>query len=227
MLPTPVSPYQGTQSDHSTAITTPEAQAYVGDQSFMDPLVSHNEYPVPQVEGTARNRFSREILKAMDATSLPPRVKVEALADTYFQHLYQRAPVIDRDDLFKGQPSYLICQTLCLMGSILRHPGIQSPLEESDEYYCKAKALLFANHEADHHQVLKALCLLSFRNITPPRVLSLESAYQWLGMAMRLAYQMGLHRESTYSQLENPGNARRIMWTLCVSSNSEFFLRGD
>ncbi|KAJ6092371.1 hypothetical protein N7467_004340 [Penicillium canescens] len=25
---------------------------------------------------------------------------------------------------------------------------------------------------------------------------------------------MGLHRESTYSKLENPGSARRIMWSL-------------
>ncbi|KAJ5775102.1 uncharacterized protein N7511_000113 [Penicillium nucicola] len=216
VCPTPISPYQGTQSDHSATIPTPETLAYVGDQSFMDPLDAHNEYPVPQLEGTARARFSRELVKAMEATTLPPRVKVEALADTYFQHLYQRAPVIDRSDLFREQPSKLICQTLCLIGSCLRHPGIQSLLEESDEYYCKAKALLFANYEVDHHQVLKALCLLSFRNITPPRVLSLESAYQWLGMATRLAYQMGLHRESTYSNLENPGSARRIIWTLCI-----------
>jgi hypothetical protein len=193
----------------------------------MDPLVTHSEYPVLQIEGVARGRFSRELLKAMEATTLSPRVKVEALADTYFQHLYHRAPVIDRDDLFREQPSELICQTLCLMGSILRHPGIQSPLEESDEYYCKTKALLFANYEADHHQVLKALCLLSFRNITPPRVLSLESAYQWLGMATRLGYQMGLHRESTYSKLENPGNARRIIWTLCVSGSTRLFLNGN
>jgi hypothetical protein len=45
----------------------------------------------------------------------------------------------------------------------------------------------------------------------------LDSSYQWLGMAIRLAYQMGLHRESTYSKLENPGSARRIMWSLYVS----------
>lgn len=212
---TPESPSPGSQSNLSTAITTPEPQAYVGDQSFIYSLIARHE-AIPRIEGINRARFSQKILKTTHATTPLSKAKVEALADSYFRHLYHRVPVIDRKDLLGKEPSPLVCQSICLIGTLLRHPGIRSPLEDSDEYYCKIKAMLFANHEANYHHVLQALCLLVFRNTTPPRALSLDSSYQWLGMAIRLAYQMGLHRESTYSKLENPGNARRIMWSLYV-----------
>ena len=157
------------------------------------------------------------MIRAASATTLPTQGQVTAFADSYFEHLYHRAPIIDKTDLSKENPSILVSQAICLVGSLLRHTGPGSPLGEAERYYCKVKTLLFANHEPDQRNVLKALCLLSFRNLTPPKVVSLDNSWQWLGMAIRLAYQMGLHRESTYEQLPDPGNARRIMWSLFVS----------
>ncbi|KAJ5761064.1 hypothetical protein N7520_008220 [Penicillium odoratum] len=179
----------------------------------MSPLDTDADQPLPQPLGEFHARFSIELMKSMDAETLPPKAKVDAFTDAYFQHLYHRAPVIDRADL-QTEPSKLLSQAICMVGSLLRHPGIQSPLQESEEYYCKAKALLYANYEVDHRNILKALCLLIFRNVSPPKVLTLDCSWQWTGLATRLAYQMGLHRESTYSKLTNPGNARRMMWFL-------------
>lgn len=204
------------QNGPSTIVATRDPQANVGDLSFMGPLATQHEQDVPRLRGAVHARYCREVLSMTDAEGLPSDAKIQASADAYFQHLYHRAPVVDPEDLQGDRLPGLICHALCLIGTLLRHPGIHSPLEESDEYYCKVKALLFFNDRSDHRTVLKALCLLAFRNVTPPKMLSLECSWQWLGMATRLAYQMGLHRESTYTKLTNPGNARRIMWSLYV-----------
>ncbi|KAJ5224486.1 uncharacterized protein N7469_007989 [Penicillium citrinum] len=183
----------------------------------MAPWATQQDYIIPEPVIAVQCEFSKEMIRAASATTLPTQGQVTAFADSYFEHLYHRAPIIDKTDLSKENPSILVSQAICLVGSLLRHTGPGSPLGEAERYYCKVKTLLFANHEPDQRNVLKALCLLSFRNLTPPKVVSLDNSWQWLGMAIRLAYQMGLHRESTYEQLPDPGNARRIMWSLFVS----------
>ncbi|KAJ5662352.1 uncharacterized protein N7477_009968 [Penicillium maclennaniae] len=161
-----------------------------------------------------RDSFSKELLQAVEATSLPPKSQIEAYRDSYFKQHYHRAAIIDRADFSTDHPSLIPTQAICLLGSMLRYSGIHSPIEESEPYYNKVKALLYANYEPDQRNVLKALCILAFRNITPPKVVSLDCSWQWIGMASRLAQQMGFHREETYVQLPTPGNARRIMWFL-------------
>ncbi|KAJ5826184.1 hypothetical protein N7474_003322 [Penicillium riverlandense] len=199
----------------SSASTNP--QAYVGDISFMSPVTSqHEPLQLPVALRSTRDSFSGALIRTMGATSLPPQGKIDGLVDIYFKNLYHRAPIVDRKDLLAGKSSVLLLQSLCLIGTLLRHPGIESTLEESERYYCKVKALLYVNHEKDHHTVLKCLCFLLFRNYTPPTVVSLDCSWHWMGMAVRLAQQMGLHREPTYANLQNSGNARRIMWFLFV-----------
>ncbi|KAJ5391387.1 hypothetical protein N7509_006877 [Penicillium cosmopolitanum] len=187
----------------------------------MAPLATQQDYIIPESVIAAQDQFSKKLIQAVSATTLPPKAQVEAFADSYFDRFYHRAPLIDRADLSTEDPSVLVSQAICMVGSLLRHSGPDSPLGDAEHYYGKVKTLLYTNYEPDQRNVLKALCLLSFRNLTPPKVVSLDCSWQWLGMATRLAYQMGLHRESTYAQLPNPGNARRIMWSLFVSDRHQ------
>lgn len=213
--------FQETNIEPSPSSTTTIPQAYVGDISFMSPVTSQHEQLQSQLPVAVRSihdNFSRALIRTIEATSLPPQGKIDGLVDIYFKHLYHRAPILDRKDFVGGKLSVSLLQSVCLIGTLLRHPGIESTLEESEKYYCKVKALLYMNHEKDWHTVLKCLCLLIFRNFTPHTVVSLDCSWHWMGMAVRLAQQMGLHRESTYANLQNPGNARRIMWFLFVSS---------
>jgi hypothetical protein len=184
----------------------------------MAPLATQQDYIIPESVIAAQDHLSKNLIQAISATTLPPKAQVEAFADSYFDRFYHRAPLIDKADLSTEDPSVLVSQAICMVGSLLRHSGPDSPLGDAEHYYGKVKTLLYTNYEPDQRNVLKALCLLSFRNLTPPKVVSLDCSWQWLGMATRLAYQMGLHRESTYAQLPNPGNARRIMWSLFVRS---------
>ena len=167
--------------------------------------------------GSFPEHVHNEILRVTNATSLPPPSKIQVFTDTYFIHLYHIAPVIDRADVVVEEPSILLLQAICLIGSQLRYPRDRFPTLLSESYYLKIKTLIYAKHEHDNFSILKALCILCFWIITPPVVVSLDSSFHWLGVAVRLAYQMGLHRESSYSKLSNPGAARRIMWFLFVS----------
>lgn len=213
-----VSPSRDSQDTPRTRIASREPPAFVGELSFMAPLPTQQDYIIPESVIAAQDQFSKKLIQAVSATTLPPKAQVEAFADSYFDRFYHRAPLIDRADFSTEDRSVLVSQAICMIGSLLRHSGPDSPLADVEHYYGKVKTLLYTNYEPDQRNVLKALCLLSFRNLTPPKVVSLDCSWQWLGMATRLAYQMGLHRESTYAQLPNPGNARRIMWSLFVSS---------
>jgi hypothetical protein len=205
------------QIAHHQAIRSPLDQpGYIGKQSLMSSSSSVHPLGIPDA-GSFPDDVHNEILRVTNAKSLPPPSKIQVFADTYFQHLYHIAPVIDRADLVVEEPSILLLQAICLIGSQLRYPRDQSPTLLSESCYLKIKTLIYTKYEHDNFAILKTLCILCFWIVTPPVVVSLDSSYHWLGVAVRLAYQMGLHRESTYSTLSNPGAARRIMWFLFVS----------
>lgn len=185
----------------------------------MSPSSSNAASPITK-PGTFPAPVYDEVIKVTDATSLPPRSRVQIFADAYFGQVYHRAPIIDREDLLGDEPSVLLLQSICLVGSLLRYPKDQPPMALSEPYYRKIKTLFYANHEADSFVVLKAISLLCFWIMTPPVTVSLDTAWHWLGVAVRLAQHMGLHRESSCLKLPSPGAARRVMWFLFVSSGS-------
>lgn len=136
-------------------------------------------------------------MTATEADRLPPQPRIDALASTYFKYLYHRVPVVSHSDILSPCPSQLLQQAVCLAGSMLRHPETPQGTIQSEQYYVNAKTLFYNNHEKDPMTVLKALCLLSLWNMTPPAVITIDCSWNWLGLAIRLAFQMGLHKETT------------------------------
>jgi hypothetical protein len=215
----PGQPSQTQDSHHQTIRQQPDQPGYIGEQSLMSSSSSISVQGMLD-SGSFSQHIHSEILKITNAMSLPSRPKIQVFTETYFTHLYHMAPVIDRADLAVEQPSALLILAICLIGSQLRYPRDQPPTLLSESYYLKIKTLIYAKHEHDKLAILKTLCILCFWVITPPVVVSLDSSYHWLGVAARLAYQMGLHRESSYLKLSNPGAARRLVWFIFVSSVS-------
>lgn len=207
---------QAHSASHQAIRPPLEQPGYIGEQSLMTFSSSATDYIMPNA-GSFPEHIKNEILRVTGATSLPPLSKVHVFAETYYKHLYHIAPVIDRADLVVEEPSIVLLQAICLIGSQLRYPRDQSPTLFSESCYLKIKTLIYTKHEHDNFAMLKTLCILCFWVVTPPVVVSLDSSYHWLGIAVRLAYQLGLHRELTYSKLSNPGAARRIFWFLFVS----------
>ena len=220
MVPTPPTDlaHNEPESNGQAAQPTPtptvsDAQGYIGEFSVMS-----NKCPLPSEASTVVGSFSRtfeaQILAATGVDQLPSQPMMDALNAAYFQYLYHRIPVVDRQDIDSQSPSLLLQQSLCLAGSILRHSKSTKTLVESEKFYTRGKTLFYINAEQDPLTILKSVCLLGLWNVVPPALITIDCGWNWLGLAIRLALQMGLHRESTYAQRSSPGCTRRIAWYL-------------
>ncbi|KAJ5583973.1 hypothetical protein N7450_006637 [Penicillium hetheringtonii] len=192
---------------------TSDNQGYIGEFSVLSsqgPLSCET----PAVVGVLSKSIETQIQNSTGADHLPPKSMTEALSSLYFKYLYHRIPVVDHKDVAANCPSILLQQSLCLAGSVLRHPKSTKSLVESERFYSQAKILFYSNHEHDPLTVLKSVCLLTLWTVTPPAVVTIDCGWSWLGLGIRFAFQIGLHRESTYSQRSSPGCARRIAWFL-------------
>ena len=197
------------------SVIEPERPSYLGERSLM----SCSPPSLANAADTG-NKFGEivndEFLKATGALSLPPRKMIEALAESYFKLLFHRMAIVDKSDVLVGASPLVLSQGVCLAGSLLRHKRSSSLLESGEVFYIKAKTLLSIGYEKDNLTVLQSLCFLSLWNVPPATVVSLDGSWHWLGMAMRLALQMGIHRDSTCVQMPKPGLTRRIAWFLFV-----------
>lgn len=218
------------KQDQGPNVPAPEPlhRQYLGGMTCM----LHNAPGIPpnyrRITATSTTK-NQAILTIIDPMSPPPAILLSAYVDAYFQHVFHRLPVIDRADFSSSRPSVALQQAICMVGTILRHPKGPDILAESEKYYYNVKTLIHTNHEQDPITVLKVMCLFSTRNIAGPVLLTIDSPWQWLVIAIRLLQQMGLHREEMCAAFVNPKIARRIAWSLFVrvSPKSIFTFTND
>ncbi|KAJ0414924.1 fungal-specific transcription factor domain-containing protein [Aspergillus carlsbadensis] len=152
------------------------------------------------------------VISATGATTLVAPALRSALTDLYFEHLFHHYPVVDPGELSVADPSILLQQAVCLVGNLMRHGAEHMHL--SYGLYEKVKTLIFLNYEADPVITLKAVCLMSCWSAQRPDTICMDGPWYWTGVSIRLAVQMGLHRESTYASKPRSGCLRRIFWQL-------------
>ncbi|KAJ5504963.1 fungal-specific transcription factor domain-containing protein [Penicillium fimorum] len=205
------------QQDQGPNVPAPEAlhRQYLGGMTYM----LYNAPGIPpnyrRITSTSTTR-DQEILTIIDPTSPPPAILLNAYVDAYFKHVFHRLPIVDRADFSSSKPSVALQQAICMVGTILRHPKGPDILAENEKYYYNVKTLIHTNHEQDPITVLKVMCLFSTRNIAGPVLLTIDSPWQWVVIAIRLLQQMGLHREEICAAFVNPKIARRLAWSLFV-----------
>lgn len=151
-------------------------------------------------------------LKSTPADVLPRPALLRAWTDAYADNAFHHCPVVETSDLSNPGSSILLGTALCLIGNIAR----QSPSSPGNAaaMYEKFKTLLLLDCEPDQVRQLKAICLASYW--VPSDAGSLNGTWHWLGVATRLALQMGLHRETTYENRLDASCRRRIFWFLHV-----------
>lgn len=141
----------------------------------------------------------------------------QALIESYLQYLYPYCPVINDAEVSSSNSSQLLRQTLYFGGSLMQqskyYPGNMTP----KDFFLRIKVLLFLEQDRDVFTVLKSLCILSCWSYQSPTDASINCPWQWAGSALRLAIQLGLHKEATHVQLTRRSSARRIWWFLLVS----------
>ncbi|EXJ61041.1 hypothetical protein A1O7_05194 [Cladophialophora yegresii CBS 114405] len=157
---------------------------------------------------------ARSALQFVEADVLPKPPLLAALTESYFQNVFHRYPVADRAHLADPECPTLLKQAVCMAGSLMRPSSSTGGLALSQSLYEKTKMMLFFNHEQDPVTSLAALCLLICWSGNPSNSSSLDCPWQWTGTAIRLAVQMGLHKEVTYTNRPDAGRLRRLWWTL-------------
>lgn len=191
---------------------------YLGEESLY-PIPSIPRYVDDTIAETTE--FCEKLLEGTNVTEIPPPMLVSAMADNYFDHVYPLEPVIDRGDLLRHGSSPLLVLAVCMSGTSFGHlRGSTKQIMASNKYYLRVKTLVNIDYEKNNVIVLKALCMLSCRGAKLPTQINMDSAWHWLGVSVRYAIHMGLHKEATYHGKDTAGTCRRMWWHLFVRYHS-------
>ncbi|KAK1848296.1 fungal specific transcription factor domain-containing protein [Colletotrichum chrysophilum] len=179
------------------------------------------------------NRISRRVAGhdpvdrlPLDTFQLPPKVVVDELLEAYFRHVNPGFPVVD-ERIFMGQyrardslnpPSLLLLYAILLVGS---HALYEEDSEKRHlakaTYFRRAKSLLDARFELNRDTIVQAALLLTWH--TDGLEDTTANAWYWLGIAVRIATGLGMHRDAEFSTLvqHNKRMWRRVWWLLFQS----------
>ncbi|KAF2014273.1 hypothetical protein BU24DRAFT_212438 [Aaosphaeria arxii CBS 175.79] len=205
------------QQEGSAEVSADQGRCgYIGGGSVMADASSSELISCPPM-GNLRPRETDLIFRSTKALETPPPTLANALTDSFFDELFPIAPLVDRHELTVDGASHLLRQSVYFAGSLVRRSWIHAPAFSPREFYVKIKTLLFLEIEQDPMVVLRALALVGLWSSGSPKVITLNCPWQWTGEALRLASQLGLHKESSYERLgSSKGLGRRVFWGLFV-----------
>lgn len=163
----------------------------------------------------------------LDAFELPPRATVDKLLEAYFRHINPGFPVID-ETLFMEQyrardpsnpPSLLLLQAMLVAGAHALYSGSHSKARRAASkgmFFRRAKILLEGQFERNRDTIVQAALLLTWHTDGLEDVTA--NAWHWLGLAIRTAMGLGMHRDTERSTLvpHNKRMWRRVWWLLFV-----------
>ena len=180
----------------------------MGDASYMQ-IFNHDA-----TDGTMTATLPA-IIGDVDVDSIPAVLRA-AYLDTYYHFCFTWSPIISTDAGCDSNNSLMLRHGLALVGSCIRPPLTQHT--SPSEHYERMKALFYGNHEMNPVQRLSALMLLHCWGSHPPDIVGVDTQWWWLGVTIRLAQELGVHRELRPDQHaqhgETPGLRRRVWWTL-------------
>lgn len=164
----------------------------------------------------------------VSAYTIPVTLR-EAFLETFFEHCFVWCPVLDRDFLqhhYHQQQqgildeSLLLQQALALTGNRINPPLIE--YKDPAVHYNHLKHIFYNSIEKNALVRLVSIMLLFWWSTGAPNLPNMDNAYWWTGIAIRMAQEMGLHREPQSNEIDSVkeilGLRRRIWWTLFVSS---------
>ncbi|KAF7547457.1 hypothetical protein G7046_g8998 [Stylonectria norvegica] len=200
---------------------------YVGQEySNMNYLIRHrardeavHHFPANQI---SRKYTSHELDRIpREAFAMPALVVVDELLQNYFRYVNPGFPVLD-EDMFMAQyrnrdasnpPSLLVLQATLMVGA---HVSRSRP--DRDElktvFFRRAKMLFDARFEWNRDVVVQAALLLTWHSEGVEDIGA--NSYYWIGIAVRTALGLGMHRDVGPSTLISHDKRlwRRLWWIL-------------
>ncbi|KAH0431126.1 hypothetical protein CcaCcLH18_07304 [Colletotrichum camelliae] len=162
----------------------------------------------------------------LDIFQLPSKAVVDELLEAYFRLVNPGFPVVDKRifmDQYRARnslnpPSLLLLYAILLVGA---HALYEDDSEKRHlakaTYFRRAKSLLDARFESNRDNVVQAALLLTWH--TDGLEDATANAWYWLGIAVRVATGLGMHRDAEGSTLvqHNKRMWRRVWWLLFQS----------
>ncbi|KIW25902.1 uncharacterized protein PV07_09038 [Cladophialophora immunda] len=160
-----------------------------------------------------------------DISALPVKDVRDNLVDSFFSHIHPGFPIVD-EGLFRSQyddpnnpPPLLLLQAILLVGAqISDHPKVaKSRSLVKMALFRRAKALFDLHYENDRMNLVQAALLFTWHFEGADDVSS--NVYYWGGIACRIAYGLGMHRDLSHTAVNRMPACdrrlyRRIFWTL-------------
>lgn len=208
--------------------------ALVGEEASITGYPHHVlHYPFPSTKTPMPWRPSKTLplLKwyssglADDISALPSKELRDNMVDAFFRDVHPGFPVVE-EALFRAQykdprnpPPLLLYQAVLLVGAhVSMHPTIvRSRSLIKMALFRRAKALFDLHYENNRMHLVQAALLFTWHHESSDDVSS--NAYFWVGVACRIAFGLGMHRNLSPSAISKmPLNDRRIyrriFWTL-------------
>lgn len=167
---------------------------------------------------------------------IPALQTAERLIDSYFINVHPDFPIVGKDEFMQRFHHYLdnpgpglskadrmaLCQINCVFAISLTF--LSTSHENNDEndhpdhliYYHRAKALGLELQQEYAETTLEYICALGLLGLYLLSNAYVNRAWNMVGLAIRNATALGLHRQSDANQLSNPkeGLRFRIWWSL-------------
>ncbi|KAL1865927.1 hypothetical protein VTK73DRAFT_5011 [Phialemonium thermophilum] len=180
--------------------------------------------PVPMEQDTPSPRSA--VTSTMMRGQLAPDIQ-SALVDAYFAHNHTLYPVISeggfRESMAHGTTSPLLLTAVLYAGAlhvadpVIYRAGFDSRQACLRKLYCRAKGVFWDEEDnsdaGDQLSRVQAAFLLHNMWLSPNATLD---PWTWLGLAIRLAQNMGMHRSTARSSLKDSDRRlwKRIWWSL-------------
>lgn len=169
---------------------------------------------LPNIPNTSKNAFFDPI------TKLPTPATYAPLLDIFFRDLVQFFPFLEKGSvetrLQNGTMSAFLINAICAISVRFVLPQGMTPVQASMPFMQQANTLLIELLRLPTTDTVAGLLLLSYCEFGQN---SESGLWQFSGMAIRMAFDLGLQNSTDDSLFESPEEARRarlLFWTLFV-----------
>ncbi|KAF2162685.1 hypothetical protein M409DRAFT_58097 [Zasmidium cellare ATCC 36951] len=134
--------------------------------------------------------------------------------EVFYEFFYTWCPILDvdlKEESASDAQCIAVDHALALVSGNLRAP--LTPHASDSEHYLRARQLFYSCSNMNEIDRIRTCMLFYWWSATPPNMASMDNSFWWTGLAIRMAQQIGLHREPSASD-SNAALKRRIWWTL-------------
>ncbi|GJJ74772.1 hypothetical protein EMPS_07130 [Entomortierella parvispora] len=177
-------------------------------------------YPMPMVHLNDSDLWSHS-LQITSERELPPKAEIDMLLNLYFRYMYPFSPLFVRQNFMEkhraGRPSLshilLLNAMFCNACWFSDDPEIKL---QSTKYFSRAKIILDETYHVSQLSTIQALLMMSHYQHA---VGNYSGGWLYHGMGIRIAHDVGLHRQDVDMQID-PEEAevrKRVWWSLYMA----------